>query len=154
MGAITNITHGTGLIVARLRDQLPEDVRVERMTEFSEIEFSAWPAPAVYVLFGQITPQQAGGYANVGEVLMDQVFHVVPVVDNSMAIQGGGGPDEEGGTLAALCIKALHNWTMDDRFDPLSLQPGSPIDFAPGRLMFPLSFQTSTALLGHIDIDL
>lgn len=149
MSHITDLTFAVGLIVERLRSELPEGVQVERMTDFSALDFAMWPAPAVYVILGSISPQPgAGAY-----VPMEQVFHVVPVVNNASAIQGGGGPDEEGGTLAVQCINALQNWTPDDRYDPMTLQPGNPIDFAPGRAMYPLAFRTETSLMGHVDLD-
>jgi hypothetical protein len=154
MSAIINLAHATGLIVARLQDQLPAGTQVQRMSDFANIEFSAWPAPAVYVLYGDLSSiSPPGSYTAIGEVLIQQTFHVVAVVDNNHAVQGGGGPDEVGGLLAAQCIKALHNWAPDDRYDPLLLQPGIALDFAPGRLMFPMSFKTETALDGHYDPD-
>jgi len=143
---ITNLFGVIDQIVARLRVTLGADHVVEKMAEFADLEFSQWPAPAVYVISGQIVPSDPVA----DWVQLELTIHVVVVVDNAYTISDQGGPDHQAGTIALNVIRQLHNWMPADH-DPLVLVPGNAVDFAPGRLLVPLSFKTGTTVTGFYD---
>jgi len=140
---ITNLFSAIQQVIDRLNAEL-DSVTAYKLSDFNEVDISAWPTPAVYVVLDSITPGR--GVGDVVEIA--QVIQVVAVVYNAYDTHTGEGADTEGGTLAAQIIKALQNWEPED-FDPLSLQPGEPLDFAPGRLVIPLAFGTSARLAAH-----
>lgn len=148
MTELTNVLQIVGLVVARLTETIGDECTVEKMADFAEIEFSEWPSPAVYVIPGALsTDSTVGDFISLG---LD--VHAVVVVDNASAVQGSGGPDAQAGTLALAVIRALHNWYPGETYDTLVMKesPGS-LDFAPGRLLFPLTFSTTTTVEGFFD---
>lgn len=137
------------LIIDRLRAELPADIAVDSMINVAEIDYSEWDAPAVFVIYGGHTIISNNGPV----VLLEQQWHVVPVVDNIASMKEGTEAKDEGGELAASCIAALHDWQPDSRLDPLQLSDGQPVDFFPGRAFFPLAFKTRVTMQGCTDCN-
>lgn len=138
-------------IVARLKDQVPEfEGRVLTATDAVAEAKKAAHTPAAVVGLqtdspetapAGMSPEQRAEFARNQPTA--QRYGVVLTVGNARTLATGAAAREEAGPLIAAVLLALSGWTPDARFWwPLVRVPAAPVRYGPGRLIYPLSFET------------
>lgn len=146
MDALTNYLAAEPLIIARLKDKVPEFAHVGDWSEYSTLEEGAIQTPAAFVMYGGDRVNEAGGKGNVQRA--DQIWGVVIVVRNVAQRRAGTAIREEAGPLMAQTLAALMGWQPAPQFRELERLPAPRPEYAKLVGFFPLQFAAGLILKG------
>jgi hypothetical protein len=133
------------LLIARIRDSLPELKTVGSSSLISQKQDIVTLCDAVFVI-----PGSGDGTANSGSVLIDQQWDVVVAVTKNYDQSDIETTAMKAGILCGQVIKLLHNWkpsTPNDSFDMRFAGHGNAY-FGAGYGEFPLFFNVKSVFRG------
>lgn len=146
MDALDNYLAAEPLIIARLKEQVPEFVHVGDWSEYSTLEEGAIATPAAFVMYGGDRLHDAGGKGAVQRI--DQMWGVVVVVRNVAQRRAGTAIREEAGPLMMKTVNALMGWKPAPQFRELERMPAPRPEYAKLVGFFPLQFAAALILKG------
>ncbi len=134
-----------GLIIDRLKTEMPELRQVSGWSDYTSIEEIKLPTPCAYVIYqGDVIQGDAGQGA---AQRIEQQWGVVIVVRN-VAQRSGVGIREEAGPLMARVLALLMGWKPIPTDRPLRRMPSPPPEYSDRVGYFPLLFAAPMILTG------
>lgn len=136
-----------GLIVQRLREQVPELQLVEQLQDMDNIEerLQARRVGALVIYDGDRLGDTAGrGAAQV----VHQRWLVVLAVRNARGADTGAGARATAGPLLSVVLTVLSGWQPSDAHRPLARVAAPRPGYSPAFAYYPLAFEAAMPILG------
>lgn len=135
------------LILARLREKVPELVGVFSAADLDGVLESKQCHPAAHVLFDGDRVLEGHGRSSDGVCqLVDQSWYVVLVAKNARTQLTGEAARHDIGPLIMKVLRALQGWSPSPAHGPLRRVSGARPGFKGGFVYFPLCFLTKVSV--------